>query len=484
MADDVASLGFEVDSKALELTDGQLRALEASAKRVGVSTDEMVRRFRAAQDAARGFAKDTDAATTATEDNTAAQTKNAAASDKVTATGLSQRSMWRALTREIALLSPELANATRGLGTASIGLGKLGIALTATATVAALAVKSITDFAKTETQLRQWDNAVTLLGSEQTTQSLKTAERALTRTGVTTKDAADQAINALLQFRNLAPNVFQPALEAAQKLSQTGLLSIVDAAKAVGEALDNPRQATQLLAKAQIQLTVAQQDQINRLLDQKKFWEAQAVVLEAVLNKTKDLSNNSDTLSAKWNQVVHAFETSRFGDAIGNQIKLFLDDIIAVINALSSLITTVSNLPEIGRQATAGLTISPGAMAGGLPEAAQGQDQLAQSTDRATKAAQQQIPVIKQLDQTFAVFSTGTPTLTEQQQTDMIIGLNKRAAAIRQTLEDATKPLSAEDFDSFRQGVERSNRALQEQADSVGKSAAEQARLKVQQDAT
>lgn len=314
-SEDVASLGIAVDTSSLRGATQDINAFRAATGSVGGAVNQA-----------------------------------SAASQQITASGLSQRQMWRALTREIQLVSPELANVTRGFGFASVGLGKLGPILTVTAIAFATVVRAITDFSKTENQLRQWSNAITLVGgnSGQTAENLKALSKSLTETGAVTKDAANASINALLPLQKiLSPQLFSSVLDAAQKLSQTGLVEMATAAKALGDALKDPAKATEELAKAMIDLDPAVQRQINSALRSGDVWKANKIIMDVVTTDTKDLNDNSDTLTATWNRLTNSFSNSTLADVLGKMFEAFLKDLEKAVAGLSAFLDLLKQLPDI-----------------------------------------------------------------------------------------------------------------------------------------
>jgi Prophage tail length tape measure protein len=262
--------------------------------------------------------------------------------DTVTTAGNNQRGMWRALGREISLVSPELAGVTQVFGGAAVGMGRLGPIITGVALAIAGLVKSLTDFAANETALRQMSNAIALVGGSSgvTAQSLKDMAKAMADTGTVTKDAVVEAQKALITFRDLGPGTFGPALEAARKLSQTGLMTMAEAAKALGAALNDPVNATQELAKANIQLDLATQQQITNLARRGDFWKAQQLLLKAINEQTKGLKDNSDTLEGSWNKFTNTLKTSSsdLGALIADftNLKGILDSISGGVSAVKS----------------------------------------------------------------------------------------------------------------------------------------------------
>jgi hypothetical protein len=371
VGDDVASLGIEVDSSQVEAGSEALRNYAAVARRTGESVQEVQARFEAASKAINQNYQATQQATQGAQQNAAAASGVAAGHGKVTASGLTQTQMWRALSHEISLINPHLAQLVRHFGLVSTSMSHLPIALTALAVgfaaATAVVIKAAEEFAKNETQLRQWGNAITLVGSPQSVQGLERLSRSLTETGAATKEQANAAITALLSVRNIAPTAFEPAIQAAQKLSQTGFVSITEASKAIGAALASPRNATEELAKAFIQLDTATQGQIDTLLKAGRFWDAQALVMKALGEQTKGLSDNTDTLAAKWAKLVNTFSTSKLGEALGEQFKKLIDDLTNLLNSVNALIGALERIPAAWEAIKNLARLPPGQAAGGRP---------------------------------------------------------------------------------------------------------------------
>ncbi len=350
MADDIASLGFSIDSDPLVETETRLRAMEAAAKRAGVSVEEMQARIKRASTGSGPIVPNL-----VTPPKLPWSVPQITEIDKglknITASGLTQQQMWRSLTHEIGLLNPHLAEMVRHFGFVSQGLGHLPITLSilavSFAAMSAVVIKSLEAFASFEKESIQMDNALALVGGQsgQTAKSLHNLAEELSSSGVVTKEAAVASERALLVFKNIGPEAFGPALDAAKKLSETGLVPMETAAKALGEAINNPIMASQALSKVFVELTTVQQQQINAAVRAGDVLKAQSLVMEAVDAKSKGINSTAQTLTAQWTAMTKSFED--FLITIGGAIALLtnLGSVLSVIsNAIKDSIAAMKDL--------------------------------------------------------------------------------------------------------------------------------------------
>ncbi len=330
MAEDIATLGFQVNSNDLATAETRLRAIDAAAKRTGISVEEMNKRVKAAS-----------ASTVASLPSAAGikawSTPTINEIEKVTATGLSQRQMWRLLTREIALLSPELANLTRTMGLLSVGGTRLGLGMTALAitfaAVGAAVTKTVGAYIDFEQHQKQITAALAVTGgaSGQTAASLEKSARAIAETGIASLTSIREAQTELLKFKAVSGDAFGPALEVALKLSQTGFEDLKSAAKATAQAIADPANANDALVASTIKLNAAQRDEIDRALKAGDVAKAYKLVLEDLQKATENISVKADDLAGAWGRLKNVTGDTfvEFGRWIseGGKLKETLDGI-------------------------------------------------------------------------------------------------------------------------------------------------------------
>jgi hypothetical protein len=96
LAEDIAQLGIKIAVDAGE-SETRIRSIQAMADRAGVSFETMYKRVQAATGVVREFGQEAAKTTSATASASDAMRRASAEAERVTASGLSQRSMWRPL---------------------------------------------------------------------------------------------------------------------------------------------------------------------------------------------------------------------------------------------------------------------------------------------------------------------------------------------------------------------------------------------------
>lgn len=327
MADDVASLGFAVDSSQLVAASKALDQVNVSAQRLApaqaLAASQTQRLTREQQ--------------LSTQANRAAVVAQAELGDKIELLSrntdaayrtLSTRSFFKLLAREASLAGGPLAQIIGHFGILTVGGQRLGVGITsATIAFAALALavtKTVGAFIQFESHQSQIGNALQLTNqaSGQTADGLDKMARRLAESGTVALDSVREAQAELIKFKNVGADSFERVLAAAKAISTTGFTDMKTATKAMGEALKDPAEASKTLQEVGISLTAAQQAQIDAFLRLGDVLKANQLILDIIDEKTTNLTQSVNDHASAWTR----FKDS-FGDAfilMGQRIALEL----------------------------------------------------------------------------------------------------------------------------------------------------------------
>jgi hypothetical protein len=409
--DDVASLGFSVDAKPLleaaiaadKLTESA-RAVEAQTTKVGnaqalaaTRSDRLTREHMVATRAAH-----------------AAVVANSELSDRVDLISrateeayrsLSTRSYFRLLAREASMAGGPLGQMIGHFGILTVGGQRLGIVTTSAvigiAAMTAAVVKLVAAFAELEQTQSRTGNLLQLTNgaSGQTVAGLENSARTMAQTGLVSLTDIRAAQQELLKFRNVGADAFDKVLEAAMRLSGTGLTDMKTATKAIAEALKDQGNASQALADVGLKLSVSQQMQIDAFLRAGKVLDANRLILDAIAMQTKNLDKGSDDLSTSWGKL-----TTSLGDSVAMAGK-WLTEATNTKGALDTIGSMLKRNAELWRQqgkpggGTGGFTARPGEEqasfndrfdSAGIKEFSQNVEKLKKAMDEAKKAIEDQ----------------------------------------------------------------------------------------------
>lgn len=178
--------------------------------------------------------------------------------------------------------------AGKGIGSAIGNIAKLG--LVAGAGLGAAVKSGINDLAALEDATTTVDGAIKALGltGQITSRQVATwANDIESDIGAAFDDKAiTSAAGTLLRFGSVTPKNLRPAMVVMTDLAaKTG--DVDSAASLLAKALADPTKAAGKLARMGIVLTKSQQDQIKALVKAGKTEQAQAVLLDAITEKTK-----------------------------------------------------------------------------------------------------------------------------------------------------------------------------------------------------
>lgn len=307
MADDVAALGFSIDSSPLTRASNELDRLATSSQKLvpaqtlaATSTQRMAREQQIATTHSRAMAVTGAELADVIELNNVAQNR--------AHNSLSTRSFFRLLAREASLVGGPLASVIQQLGVLTVGGQRIGPGIVAATIAFAGLVAVLTQVVKvlidTQTQQSKVQNALALMGGTAnfTGGEFETMVRKMAESGELSRDSIREAQLELLKFKDVGKSSFETVLIAAGQLSKTGLVDMKAATKAIAEALKDPANANQALEEVQISLTATQRKQVDEFLRAGKVFEAQSVILDRVKEKTANLNEGIDDLKTTWNQ--------------------------------------------------------------------------------------------------------------------------------------------------------------------------------------
>ena len=192
-------------------------------------------------------------------------------------------------------------------------LSKIG-----TAVVAAFSVRAIVNFgksivkayneaavvaAKLESQLTATGNAVGMTAKE--LQNYATELQKVTTFG---DEETIEAMTRLLSFTSIQGEVFKKAIASAQDLATIMGTDLNSAVLQLGKALEDPNMGLTLLRRTGVIFTKEQTENIRKLVDDGKKYEAQMLILADVQKKFGGAAEAAaDTSAGSWKQLKNAF---------------------------------------------------------------------------------------------------------------------------------------------------------------------------------
>jgi len=204
----------------------------------------------------------------------------------------------------------QMAGAFTALRTPA-GAAALGIAgvTTGLAALSALAVRSIQEFSQLEQEQARYTAVLRATGYA----AGKTADdiddlgarisKASTLTGGEITDAAAQ----LLTFRSVARDTFDDALQAAADLSATGFGTVASAAVMMGKAIENPVQGLTALRRVGVSFGETQERQIIKWAEAGQKMQAARAIIKGVQDQVGGAAAaQGNTLAGAWNSLTEA----------------------------------------------------------------------------------------------------------------------------------------------------------------------------------
>lgn len=221
-------------------------------------------------------------------------------------------------------------------------LSKIG-----TAVVAAFSVRAIVNFgksivkayneaavvaAKLESQLTATGNAVGMTAKE-----LQNYASELQKVTTFGDEETIEAMTRLLSFTSIQGEVFKKAIASAQDLATIMGTDLNSAVLQLGKALEDPNMGLTLLRRTGVIFTKEQTENIRKLVEEGKKYEAQMLILAEVQKKFGGAAKAAaDTAAGSWKQLGNAFgdllETIGKGTEKTKGIAKFLTDWINSLN--------------------------------------------------------------------------------------------------------------------------------------------------------
>lgn len=190
----------------------------------------------------------------------------------------------------------------------------LGTAVAAVYKVLSSGVSTIDD---TILQLGQLNAQMKLSGETIgfTAENLDLFARKLALSTLTSTTEVRKAMSVLATTTNLSGNAFKRTTELAQDISQVFGGSLISNAKILAKALDVPLDGLEKLERLQIRFTESQKDNIETLIKQNNLNKAQAIILDTISDKYKEIAKNApsgtiveqtDAMSQNWDEFTEA----------------------------------------------------------------------------------------------------------------------------------------------------------------------------------
>jgi hypothetical protein len=187
-----------------------------------------------------------------------------------------------------------------------------------TAVVAAFSVRAIVNFgksivkayneasvvaAKLESQLTATGNAVGMTAKE-----LQNYASELQKVTTFGDEETIDAMTRLLSFTSIQGEVFKKAIASAQDLATIMGTDLNSAVLQLGKALEDPNMGLTLLRRTGVIFTKEQTENIRKLVDEGKKYEAQMLILAEVQKKFGGAAKAAaDTAAGSWRQLGNAF---------------------------------------------------------------------------------------------------------------------------------------------------------------------------------
>lgn len=422
MADDVASLGFAVDSAELVAASAALDKVNESAQRLVPSQAAVAnasQRLLREQQLTVGSARAVTRAQAELGDKIDLLTRNTEQAYR----SLSTRSFFRLLAREASLVGGPLGQMIGHFGILTVGGQRLGGVITgvtiAFAAVVAAVATGIAKFAELEKQQHSVAAALELtrVASGQNVAGLERMAQRMGDTGNVTLISIREAQAELLKFKTVGVEAFEPLLEVAKKVSLTGFADMKTAARVLAESLKEPGTAMERLKEIMITLTAAQQAEIDKALRNSDVMKAHAIILAAAATATAGVSDSSNTLSSAWERLHNSF----FGRLI--EVGEMAANFLRLRDAMNSIADMLRN--NFGGSAPLRITVHPAV--GGISEE---DERRRRNQEELAKAAAK---VNLELDKQLLVAGKSAVQLEQYNQTveKNIAAETKEAAAIR-----------------------------------------------------
>ena len=128
-------------------------------------------------------------------------------------------------------------------------------------------------------------------------------------------EATIEAMARLLTFKSISKDLFKNTIASAQDLATIMGTDLNSAVLQLGKALENPELGLTMLRRTGISFTTEQIEQVKKLLEQGKKYEAQLLILTEVQSKFGGAAKSAaETAAGAWKQV---------GNALGDLMEAF-----------------------------------------------------------------------------------------------------------------------------------------------------------------
>lgn len=223
-----------------------------------------------------------------------------------------------AVSQEVSYGLQGMAGNAGSVGTVLTRLGPIGVAAAVTLGGLALAAnKGIAEFKEAEAALKSLNAALKATDSVSgvTAREITALGDAVEANTLFKKEDIQNAAAALTSFQNISGDVFTRTLALASDMAVRLGTDIPSAAEMLGRSLENPEDGLGRLARKFSDLTPTQKETIEQFVRQGDVASAQAIILEHLEGKTRELAETqatgltgaSNALGDAWDDLMESF---------------------------------------------------------------------------------------------------------------------------------------------------------------------------------
>lgn len=351
MADTIARLIFEADTKKLKQVNDELKKLAKESGKAAKSINTQNK-------SSKKSTKETERNTKETKKNTTAKEKNTRAGKKTSAMNQKLASTFRNASNATATLTGPLNGVSGRLSFIATGLARVGPAgLIASAAFAALgfAIKgAIDEFTKFESQVLQLEAMLKATDHQVgfTTQQLVDMSDQIGFATLASAGDIRQAQGILLTFSSITGDEFARTTDLAQDLAQVMGVTASSAAKTLGKALEDPINNLSSLTRVGITFNDTEKEIVDTLINLNREVEAQDFILSKLEGKIgsaaegagSGLAGAFDGLAEQAAKLRQAFaEESGVADFLSARVK----DMTKILKIFTNLLDKSKEAREI-----------------------------------------------------------------------------------------------------------------------------------------
>lgn len=251
-----------------------------------------------------------------------------------------------------------LSGGIGNLGFSLARLGPVGLGVAAVLGVIALAAaKGVQEIRETEQAVNQLNAAfrATEDAAGVTTREIIGLGEAVERNTLFKKEEVLKAAAALTSYGNIQEDTFTRALELSADLAVRLGGDVASAADLLGAALENPEKGLGRLDRKFKDLDDTQKQSITNFLKQGDVASAQAVILQHLEEKTRDLAESqaqglagaSDRLSDSWDNLMESFSEAT---GVSAGVEKSFNNIASALEGLQLLIAPDKESQAVRRQ--------------------------------------------------------------------------------------------------------------------------------------